>query len=578
MQTRKLAVIVAFAATLAVAPAASGQAEPTFTFYGSGFGHGIGMSQWGAYGLAQQGWTHERILTHYYTGTTLGKAGHEPARIRVGLVDGAQSVHLAARGGPVTLHADAPNGSTVATIPSGSTYQMKTGTGGYVVVDGSGKQVAATTASSTLYATYQEANGMLRSAEAGHTYNRGVIEFNDAASCSGCAPELRMIAVLTPQQYLYGLGEVPSSWPMEAMEAQADAARTYAEYLIGALGQARAGCNCGVYDDTRNQVYAGWDHEGENGGEQWVQAVNATAGEVVLYQGKLIDAQYTSSSGGFTENNENVWGGTPIPYLRGVCDPGDYTSANPAATWKVSLAASAVTTKLRPYTGNIGTVTGFGSVQRGVSGRIRTAKVTGTGGSKTVAGSTLRSALGLMDDRIWINTNKNVTGAIRVKYDALDCAPGLPTSAELPLSGGSVQRFEDGAIYRNTGAGRTTWLTGEVYAKYVQLDEARGVLGLPRSNVGILTAPAGCDRSQCRKASFDNGVIFFRTETGAHELHGAVLSYLQAQGGVSGRLGFPTTDVTAQQNGQTEATFQGRGSPIVVSCSADGACSDSSGS
>src|SRR5436189_1193669 len=103
---------------------------------------------------------------------------------------------------------------------------------------------------------------MVASPEAGHTYNRGYIEIDDSKRCDTCGFALRMNAILSPQTYLYGLGEVPSSWPAEAMKAQADAARTYAFYLIAALGQHRAGCDCGVYDDTRNQVYAGWDHEG----------------------------------------------------------------------------------------------------------------------------------------------------------------------------------------------------------------------------------------------------------------------------------------------------------------------------
>ena len=141
---------------------------------------------------------------------------------------------------------------------------------------------------------------------------------------------MRLVLTVDPQHYLYGLGEVPSSWPVSALKTQAIAARTYA---FRPPAQHRAVCDCALYASSYDQVYAGWDKEGGVDGDRWVAAVNQTDGQVVLNGGTTIQAFYMSSSGGYTENNENVWGGTPIDYLRGVCDPGDYTSANPNATW-----------------------------------------------------------------------------------------------------------------------------------------------------------------------------------------------------------------------------------------------------
>src|SRR5918911_250586 len=98
----KLTVVFLVAATLLLAPTPQGRASiGPFIFYGSGFGHGIGMSQWGAYGLATKGWNHDQILTHYYSNTTIGNNANEPDKIRVGLVDDVQYVHLAAKNGPV---------------------------------------------------------------------------------------------------------------------------------------------------------------------------------------------------------------------------------------------------------------------------------------------------------------------------------------------------------------------------------------------------------------------------------------------------------------------------------------------
>ena len=124
--------------------------------------------------------------------------------------------------------------------------------------------------------------------------------------------------------------------------------------------------------------------------------------------GDTIQAFYMSSSGGFTEDNENVWGGTPIGYLRGVCDPGDYTAANPSATWEVTLTAGRVTKALSL---GIGTITGFVNPQRGVSGRIisghRSAARTAR---NSISGTALRSALGLRDDRVWIDADRQHHG------------------------------------------------------------------------------------------------------------------------------------------------------------------------
>jgi SpoIID/LytB domain protein len=339
-----------------------------------------------------------------------------------------------------------------------------------------------------LFAVFQPQGARVRVPEAFHTYNRGWIEFG--LSCNANC-RMRLVLVITAQEYLYGLGEVPSSWPMSAMKAQAIAARTYA-FTKAAASQHRSGCDCALYASSFDQVYAGWDKEGGTNGDRWVSAVDDTDNEVVAEGGATIQAFYMSSSGGFTEDNENVWGGTPIAYLRGVCDPGDYTDANPNATWDMTISATEVTQALSL---GIGTVTSFANPQRGVSGRIISITVNGQNGSQSVSGTDLRSALDLPDDRVWVDANRQVTGEIRERYDAMNCSPGLPLSRQVAVAGGTRQTFEDGAIYHSDA-------------------------------------------------------------TGAHELHGPVLErYLEA-GGPGGRLGFPTTDVRRLPNGNLRARFE----------------------
>jgi uncharacterized protein with LGFP repeats len=191
-----------------------------------------------------------------------------------------------------------------------------------------------------------------------------------------------------------------------------------------------------------------------------------------------------------------VWGGTPIDYLRGVCDPGDYTSANPNATWQVTKTATQVTSALDL---GIGLVSRFANIVRGVSGRILSTTVVGASGQVQVSGNVLQSALGLNDDRVWINSNRLVTGEIRDKYDSLGCSPGLPTSKEVGVAGGRRQAFEDGTIYSSGSAG-VHELHGPVLARYLEEEGPAGPLGFPTSDVERL-------ENGNLRARFEHGVI-----------------------------------------------------------------------
>jgi SpoIID/LytB domain protein/uncharacterized repeat protein (TIGR01451 family) len=578
---RRAAALVALTLAYSVfSPASSNAAEPrTFTFYGSGYGHGLGLPQWGAYGLAKRGWSQPKILEHFYRSTKVGTAPSIPSELRIGLVQNAKTVHVSSVYGSVALRVGSTQGKLIGgrAIKKGETWRVLVDPSGrYRVLNEAGKMVGGHLwggVKSNLYALYSN-TGRARVSEAGHTYNRGYLEFNLYASksCSKISYCERLIIVLIPQSYLYGLAEVPSGWPMTALEVQAVAARTYAFEKVKRLGQHRPTCNCGLYDDTRDQVYAGWDKEGGYLGSRWVTAVKDTNRMVVLYNGAPIQAYYHSASGGYTENNELQWGGTPLPYLRGVCDPGDYTEANPNTVWKVGpISDATVTSRLRPYTGNIGTVTKFANPVRGVSGRIVKVTVVGTNGQKNINGTMLRRGLGLKDNRVWINANRQVTGSIRNKYDRLMCAPGLPKSSRLSVPGGLRQRFVDGAIYRNEARAAVYWLHGPVYDKYRALGESGGLLGMPTSNV-ISLDPPGCSGHTCSMVRFEQGNIYFKDGIGdgaAHELHGYVLGHYISAGEVSGHLGFPVTDVTLEPDGTTWAKFE---SGLTVSCSPSGEC------
>jgi stage II sporulation protein D len=493
--TRDLAVALILSLAI-ILPAEAGHAGDSFRFFGSGCGHGLGMSQYGAYGLAKQGWGQARILTHFYSGTKVSPATSAPGKLRVGLVQGREKMRLAPTGGPADLLLGDPNsGQVVATVPDGETWTVQVAGQAYRILDGTGSKVGEDVGGPTnnLYVAYRNGARVVVP-EAGHAYSRGFIELNLYNCESGCRE--RSILVVGAEEYLYGLAEVPSSWPVPALQAQAVAARTYAFTKAATSGQHRAVCNCALFASSFDQVYAGWDKEAGLDGDRWVAAVDATAGQVVTYQGQSIQAFYMSSSGGFTEDNENVWGGTPIPYLRGVCDPGDFTSENPNAVWDVSLPADRVTRRLRL---GIGPVTGFTDTVRGVSGRIVTTVVRGASGTAEVSGSTLRSALDLPDDRVWVNANRQITGSIRQKYDATNCRAGLATMRATPVAGGVRQQFQRGAIYSKSGIGPHL-LSGSVLEFYLKKGGPKGRFGFPTSDVVRL-------KNDATRATFERGRI-----------------------------------------------------------------------
>nr|WP_290224988.1 SpoIID/LytB domain-containing protein [Trichocoleus desertorum] len=183
------------------------------------------------------------------------------------------------------------------------------------------------------------------------------------------------------EQYLYSVvaSEMIPSWPQEALKAQAIAARSYALY------QRQTSANS-VYDvgDTQAwQVYEGVGKETST----TQAAVSATAGQVLTYGGRIIEAVFHSSSGGHTENVEDVWK-QPLPYLRGVQD---YDQGTPVYQWVKMFSNSELSNRIS----GVGNVISMQPARTTPRGRVVTMKVVGDAGSRTLSGDALRSALGL---------------------------------------------------------------------------------------------------------------------------------------------------------------------------------------
>ncbi|MBE9139460.1 SpoIID/LytB domain-containing protein [Nodosilinea sp. LEGE 07088] len=183
------------------------------------------------------------------------------------------------------------------------------------------------------------------------------------------------------EAYLYGVvgGEMPASWPQEALKAQAVAARSYALYRRDRT----QGQLFDVDSTTASQVYRGMAGEATS-----VQAaVNATQGQVLTYGGSVIEAVFHSSSGGYTENSEDIWQ-RPTPYLRGVAD---FDQEAPVFRWSETFSAEQFSQRI-PGIGRLQAVTTERATPRG---RIVSIRLQGTAGTRVLTGTELRAALGL---------------------------------------------------------------------------------------------------------------------------------------------------------------------------------------
>jgi len=319
------------------------------------------MSQYGAYGYALHGKSYAWILRHYYRDTQLGSTSPTQP-VRVLLSSGAAAFSGATRAGGKKLNASV-------------TYTVRPNADGTLtLVSQKGRKVG--TFPAPLTAT---GSGPLSLASVG-TY-RGALEFRPDG-----AGGVETIDVVGLDDYVRGViaAEMPASWSMAALEAQAVAARTYA------ITSDAGGTVFDLYSDTRSQMYGGVGAETPSTDA----AVAATRGKIVTYDGAPAVTYFFSSSGGYTESIQNVWpGAAPEPWLRGVPDPYDGAGGDPYHRWSYVMSLQSAQSKLKGYLK--GTLQGIVVTKHGVSPRILTANVVGSGGSTSVTGTQLQRVFAL---------------------------------------------------------------------------------------------------------------------------------------------------------------------------------------
>ncbi|MDX6639099.1 MAG: hypothetical protein QOF12_110 [Solirubrobacteraceae bacterium] len=406
---------------IAVTVSDGARAASKFVIRGAGFGHGVGMSQYGADGYAQHGKSYQFILAHYYAGTTLSPLGTSPT-IRVLLQTRSRASFT---GGSSASGRKIDPTATYSAVP--------VGLGRVALRNAAGKTLQTFT--SPLVITGSAPIQLLGAAENGVSGGRyrGAMEFYATAVGS-----LESINAVGLEDYVRGVvgAESPPSWPAAALAAQAVAARTYA--ITTSIGG-----DFDQYADTRSQMYRGVAAEVPS----TEAAVAATRGQVVTYGGQPVVTYFFSTSGGRTENVENSFIGTsPRPWLRSVSDP--YDGVSPLHRWgPITMSLAAAARKLR---GDVqGTFRGVDVVQRGKSPRVVYADVVGSKGRVRVTGPHLASAFGL--DDTWATFNV-LTASGQTKNPPTSTGTSGGTTTTDTSGGGSTGGVSPG------GQARVAWV------------------------------------------------------------------------------------------------------------------------
>ena len=361
---------------------------------GHGYGHGRGMSQYGARAAAARGMTAEQILGFYYRGTTRSRIGNPVLRVRLSLDPypklrpvgglrvywGTRSAALPAVRGALRWQA-APWGDGLR-----MRYQTATAWRWW------GPALPTRLA-------FGASRGMLRA----YRNDRSATDYRERLEVSRVGAVTRTVNRLHLETYLRGVvpRESPASWPIQALRAQAVAARTYAYARI--RNPLSSGYD--ICDTTSCQVYGGATRYRADGrrlaGEERSTdtAVASTAGVVLTAGGRVASTEYSASHGGW------IAAGGPA-YLPAKRDP--YTAGDPYATWSVRVRVADVATAagLRRLD-RVQVTARDGAGQWG--GRVLGATLTGldpAGRPREVrlGGSALRDALGVRSTYLRIRT------------------------------------------------------------------------------------------------------------------------------------------------------------------------------
>lgn len=469
-----LAVVFTFMPVVPASGAMSVQAIPSFTFRGSGWGHGIGLSQYGAQGSALAGKDYHWIIGHYYSGVTIATAPAKTIKVNLDRTANYNSDSSSYNAGYTRASWSIRPGQAGAalaindTAKSPGTYTF-TASGSSITATGPG-----TSQTFTGTVTVRPTGGnpeLLQVAEGTGIYGLVNGKYRGTLTLAASGGKIKLLNVLPMEWYLYGVvpRESPSGWHPQALKAQAVVARSYA-YVSSAE----------LYCTTSSQAYQGFGAFNSTG--VWVgeaattnTAVNDTVDQVVKYGSRVVCTYFYSQSGGHTANVEDVWvpedgdlaaKAADYPELRGVPDPYEHLASPPYSPWppgqEKTYTGLELSAKLQGISG-VPTasvfVTGI-SVEHVASGHARYVTFTFANGAQVrVTGDTVRSRLGLRSTRFYLTGfpmeriygNTRYDTAVRVSASAFpSTAPAVVLASGEDyadaLTGSALAGAADGAL------------------------------------------------------------------------------------------------------------------------------------
>jgi len=371
----------------------------SFQVQGAGYGHGVGMSQIGARAKAIAGETATAIISYYYKDVAIEQLDDSKVlRVNIGHLLTSAKMATATQDATMQIFSgdigDAQDVVPLAVVPVksslnftilGSTVLPSVVTG-KKTVSIPRSRIFTVRWSGTRYLPGVDGVISLSHTNTTKKYRYGQMQFRAVkAATLGYRIEITN-SVRLSDEYLWGISEVPSSWPEAALQAQAIASRTYA---MSKAGIYRTACDCDLYGEISDQSFLGYAKEIETGwGQFWKAAVTNTAGLTITQAGKPITAYFGSSTGGFTETAVNAWG-TEKAFTQTVSD---VSSLDPLLNprfyrWDRTITqASVAAAFLLPDVVTLEIVT------KNATGTVGTIKATSSAGvQKSLRGETFRS-------------------------------------------------------------------------------------------------------------------------------------------------------------------------------------------
>ena len=321
-----LAILFIFSSLIPTAQAVDVPA--TFSFQGSGYGHGVGLSQMGARSMALAGESSEQIIKYFYKDVAIEqKDDSKVLRVNIGHLLTSAKVSTATKASQLQIiQGDLGSESVVPVFSSADSisFSIIGSTVSPRITLGKSTQLLTRSKTFTIrWAGTRYLEGPDTVIAVNHSgltqkYKYGQIQVKAVKSPAGYRIEMTN-SVRLADEYLWGVSEMPSFWPVAALEAQAIASRTYA---LSKAGIYRSVCDCDLYGSISDQTFLGYAKEIEKKyGVIWKDIITRTAGLTITQVGLPITAYFFSSSGGKTELAVNAWGSSR-DYTQIVDDPG----------------------------------------------------------------------------------------------------------------------------------------------------------------------------------------------------------------------------------------------------------------